>query len=60
MKRLAGGEEPIVVVPLIVVVVEVQVALIIVPVEDRRKHVIIRIAPAGAVFVQNTFCDTTL
>lgn len=48
MKRLAGGEEPVVIVPLIVVVVEVQIALIVVPVEHGHEQVSIIVAPTGA------------
>ena len=48
MKRFAAGEEPHVVVPLIVVVVDFQVALDSIVIEAGDDDVSIRIAHAGA------------
>jgi len=45
MKRVARGEEPIVVVPLVVNVVEVQVTLVIVLVENRADEIAVRVPP---------------
>ena len=45
MKTVARGEEPVVVVPPVMNVVEVQVTLVIVLVQDRTVEVAVRVPP---------------
>jgi hypothetical protein len=45
MKTVAGSEEPVVVVPPVVDVVEVEVPLVIVLVQDRADEVAVRVPP---------------
>lgn len=58
MKRLSDGYEPIVRVPVIVEPVEVQVALVVVLVQDRNVEVAVRVTPPRAVFVQSAVHTT--
>lgn len=52
MKRVAAAQEAVVVVPSVVAVVEVEITLVVVPVEDRHDHVTIRIAGLGAEYTK--------
>jgi len=45
MKTVAGSEEPVVIVPPVVDVVEVEVPLVIVLVQDRADEVAVRVLP---------------
>ena len=60
MKTVARGEEAVVVVPPVVDVVEVQIALVIVLVEDRADEVAVRVPPDQTNNVPSAICHTTL
>jgi len=59
MKILADGQEPAVIVPVVVVPVEVQVALVAVPVQVGHVAVAVRVHPDGAVNTRDAIQTTT-